>query len=116
MEKKKEVNELKGMKIDFTKVPIKGIDGNITSINITDIPEQTQEQIENNVPARSILQQFASYIGMNTPDLGELDIARKIFANNTNEYSNEEVNTMKRYVDKFFVAAWLREGINKLLK
>lgn len=53
---------------------------------------------------------------MNTPDLVELDIARKIFANNTNEYSNEEVNTMKRYVDKFFVAAWLREGINKLLK
>ena len=112
MEKKKEVNELKGTFIDFTKVPIKGIDGSETDIDITVVPKGENKD---NTPNRSVLQQFASYIGMNTPDLGELETARKIFANSTNEYSDEEVNTMKRYADKFFIKAWLKEGINKVL-
>ena len=100
------------MEIDFTKVPIKGIDGSETDIDITVVPKGENKD---KTPNRSVLQQFASYIGMNTPDLGELETARKMFANSTNEYSDEEVNTMKWYADKFFIKAWLKEGINKVL-
>jgi hypothetical protein len=103
------------MTIDFSKVPVKDITGKTDYLDITIIPKETESDRKENKIPRSILQNFSNHIYFTARDQGEQDVARKMFSNQVKEYSEEEIRIMRKYVDTFFLALWLREGIYKVL-
>lgn len=109
------LNNIIIMTIDFTKVPVEDIEGKTVYLDITIIPEETESDRKENKIPRSILQNFSNHIYFTARDQGEQDVARKMFSNQVKEYSEEEIRIMRKYVDTFFLALWLREGIYKVL-
>lgn len=69
------------MKIDFRKIEVTDIEGNKSTIDVS--------------------QKFANAIYQNTGDIGELEIARKIYLNGVVDLTPEQAESLKKYADLF---------------
>lgn len=72
------------MKIDFRAIPCRDIEGNIL---ITDLSKE-----------------LGNVIYRDTSDLGELDLAMRIYREGIVDLTDEEMNCVRNYVDKQFKA------------
>ncbi|KAA4671579.1 hypothetical protein F3B42_14140 [Bacteroides ovatus] len=82
------------MKIDFRKIQVKDIEGNVVSFDIS--------------------KSLGNTIYQNTPDLGELELAQSIYKNGEVELSSEQVDKIKEYVKKYFTA-YVQVAFNEIL-
>lgn len=69
------------MKIDFRKIEVTDIEGNKSTIDVS--------------------QKFANAVYQNTGDIGELEIARKIYLNGVVDLTPEQAESLKKYADLF---------------
>lgn len=72
------------MEIDFRNLPVRDIEGNLSP--------------------RDISKELGNYIYGETSDLGELDIAMRIYKEGCIELTNEEVDKVRKYISKGFKA------------
>jgi hypothetical protein len=84
MEKKKEVNELKGTFIDFTKVPVEEIDGSITNIDLSN-------QLGRDMFYKSIAHE-------------DMLLGKEIFSTGKIEINKAQSEVIKKYVNAYFPA------------
>lgn len=83
------------MKIDFRKIEITDIEGNV---NIIDVSKE-----------------LGNVIYRNTPDLGELDFAQDIYRNGEVEIDESRRQIIKKYMDVGKFLAYIKRDICKLL-
>lgn len=69
------------MKIDFRKIEVTDIEGNKSTIDVS--------------------QKFANAVYQNTGDIGELEIAREIYLNGVVDLTPEQAESLKKYADLF---------------
>lgn len=69
------------MKIDFRKIEVTDIEGNKSTIDVS--------------------QKFANAVYQNTGDIGELEIARKIYLNGVVDLTPEQAESLKKYAELF---------------
>lgn len=82
------------MKIDFRKIQVKDIEGNIVPFDISKVLGNT--------------------IYQKTTDLGELELAQQIYKNGEVELSPEQAERIKEYVRNYF-AAVAQVAVNEAL-
>lgn len=83
------------MKIDFRKIEITDIEGNVKSIDVS--------------------KELGNAIYRNTPDLGELDFAQEIYRNGEVEIDESRKQIIKKYMDVGKFLAYIKRDICKLL-
>lgn len=69
------------MKIDFRKIEVTDIEGNKSTIDVS--------------------QKFANAVYQTTGDIGELEIARKIYLNGVVDLTPEQAESLKKYAELF---------------
>lgn len=69
------------MKIDFRKIEVTDIEGNKSTIDVS--------------------QKFANAVYQNTGDIGELEIAREIYLNGVVDLTPEQAEPLKKYAELF---------------
>lgn len=84
------------MKIDFRTIEVIDIDGNKSTIDVS--------------------QKFANAVYQNTGDIGELEIARKIYINGVVDLTPEQAESLKKYAELFVRAIDHLSVINALSK
>lgn len=83
------------MKIDFRKIEITDIEGNVKSIDVS--------------------KELGNVIYRNTPDLGELDFAQDIYRKGEVEIDESRKQIIKKYMDVGKFLAYIKRDICKLL-
>lgn len=83
------------MKIDFRKIEITDIEGNVKSIDVS--------------------KELGNAIYRNTPDLGELDFAQEIYRKGEVEIDESRRQIIKKYMDIGKFLAYIKRDICKLL-
>lgn len=84
------------MQVDFKNLPVRDIEGNL-------------------VP-RDISKELGNYIYSETSDLGELDLAQRIYKEGCVELTPEELNIVETYINKgykAFIKKAFQEVINQ---
>ena len=82
------------MKVDFRKVTTRALDG-------------TEQEWD-------ISKELGNTIYQKTADLGELELARRIYLDGEVDLTGEQVEAVRRYVREGF-KAFVQEGVEKLL-
>ena len=82
------------MKIDFRKIQVKDIEGNNSTVDIAKM--------------------LGNAIYQKTADLGELELAQRIYKNGEVELSTDEAERIKEYVRTNFVAV-VQVAVNEAL-
>lgn len=82
------------MKIDFRKIEVTDIEGNKSTIDVS--------------------QKFANVVYQTTGDIGELEIARKIYLNGVVDLTPEQAESLKKYAELFVRAIDRLSVINAL--
>lgn len=72
------------MKVDFRNLPVRDIEGNLCP--------------------RDIAKEMGNMIYNETADLGELDLAQRIYREGCVDLTDEETQTVRRYVEKNYKA------------
>ena len=83
------------MKIDFRKIEIKDINGNVSVIDLS--------------------KELGNLIYKNTPDLGELEFAQELYKNGEVEVDDSKAEIIRKYVDRSGVLAFVKIAINNAL-
>lgn len=83
------------MKVDFRKIEITDIEGNVKSIDVS--------------------KELGNAIYRNTPDLGELDFAQEIYRKGEVEIDESRKQIIKKYMDVGKFLAYIKRDICKLL-
>ena len=84
------------MKVDFRNLPVRDIEGNLCP--------------------RDIAKELGNMIYNETADLGELDLAQRIYREGCVDLTDEETQTVRRYIEKgykAFVKKAFNEAINQ---
>lgn len=84
------------MRIDFRKIEVIDIEGNKSTIDVS--------------------QKFANAIYQNTGDIGELEIAREMYNNGVVDLTTEQAESFKKYAELFVRAIDRLSVINALSK
>lgn len=82
-------------KIDFRKIEVVALDGEKKIFDVS-------KELANTIYAR-------------TPDIGELELARDIYKKGEVELSEEQAETVKRYLRECGFFAFIQEAVNELL-
>lgn len=82
------------MKIDFRAVPCRDIEGNIQPLDIS--------------------KDLGNHIYRQTGDLGELDLAQRIYREGCVELTDEETAVVQGYVDRLF-KAFVKRAFNEMI-
>lgn len=82
------------MEIDFRNLPVRDIEGNLSP--------------------RDISKELGNYIYGETSDLGELDLAQRIYKEGHVELTPEEVETVRRYIEKGY-KAFIKRAFNEVI-
>lgn len=69
------------MKIDFRKIEVTDIEGNKSTIDVS--------------------QKFANAVYQNTGDIGELELAREMYKNGNVDLTPEQADSLKKYAQLF---------------
>ena len=75
--------------------------------------------IEGNLEPRDISKELGNYIYRETSDLGELDLAQRIYKNGEIEATDEEIEIIRKYINsgyKAFVKKAFEEMVSMLNK
>lgn len=83
------------MKVDFRKVELKDIEGNIELYNLS--------------------KELGNAIYKKTADLGELDLAQRIYKEGEVEIDDAEKEVIKKYVKQNFLA-FVQLAVNEMLE
>lgn len=83
------------MKVDFRKVELKDIEGNIENYDLS--------------------KELGNAIYKKTADLGELDLAQRIYKQGEVEIDDAEKEVIKRYVKENFLA-FVQLAVNEMLE
>lgn len=83
------------MKVDFRKVELKDIEGNIENYDLS--------------------KELGNAIYKKTADLGELDLAQRIYKQGEVEIDDTEKEVIKRYVKENFLA-FVQLSVNEMLE
>lgn len=83
------------MKIDFRKIEIEDINGNVSVIDLS--------------------KELGNLIYKNTPDLGELEFAQELYKNGEVDIDGSKAEIIRKYVDRSGVLAFVKLAIDKYL-
>jgi len=83
------------MKIDFRKIEIEDINGNVSVIDLS--------------------KELGNLIYKNTPDLGELEFAQELYKNGEVDIDGAKAEIIRKYVDRSGVLAFVKIAIEKAL-
>ena len=83
------------MKIDFRKIEIEDINGNVSVIDLS--------------------KELGNLIYKNTPDLGELEFAQELYKNGEVEVDEPKAGIIRKYVNQSAVLAFVKIAIDKAL-
>jgi hypothetical protein len=83
------------MKIDFRKIEIEDINGNVSVIDLS--------------------KELGNLIYKNTPDLGELEFAQELYKNGEVDIDGPKAEIIRKYVDRSGVLAFVKIAIERAL-
>lgn len=83
------------MKIDFRKIEIEDINGNVSVIDLS--------------------KELGNLIYKNTPDLGELEFAQELYKNGEVDIDGAKAEIIRKYVNRSGVLAFVKIAIEKAL-
>ena len=70
--------------------------------------------IEGNLEPRDISKELGNYIYRETSDLGELDLAQRIYKDGEVEVNDAETETIKKYIDNAY-KAFVKKAFEEML-
>ena len=80
-------------------------------LNFKTIPTR---DIEGNLEPRDISKELGNYIYRETSDLGELDLAQRIYKDGEVEVTDEEIEIIKKYIDSAY-KAFVKKAFEEML-
>lgn len=80
-------------------------------LNFKAIPTR---DIEGNLEPRDISKELGNYIYRETSDLGELDLAQRIYKDGEVEVNDDEIEIIKKYIDNAY-KAFVKKAFEEML-
>ena len=80
-------------------------------LNFKTIPTR---DIEGNLEPRDISKELGNFIYRETSDLGELDLAQRIYRDGEVEVTDEEIEIIKKYIDSAY-KAFVKKAFEEML-
>ena len=80
-------------------------------LNFKTIPTR---DIEGNLEPRDISKELGNYIYRETSDLGELDLAQRIYKDGEVEVNDAEIEIIKKYIDSAY-KAFVKKAFEEML-